>query len=606
MNEKPASLTRSIVIGLALLVGLGIYAYAFQVTKIDFAATRDQTHLESLQRIVRAIAQPDLIEYQKTEVQINTPIYVPCPASGTPTAAPAPSSGPYLVITPPCADPSTEVTVEGFNFEPNTSGPLNFIPPSGVSLKMADINIDANGHFKTTAKLPKRPNDQAQQIRAVTRQNVGGPQLTKTAQDTWERIIETVLMALMATTVGTLIAIPISFLAARNIMGPINSPLTSVALMIITLPLGIAAGGLIANWLGIISQPVTSSLTMNVVGVVVCPLFTWAATRWALPAEDIQTPTQGQRLARVVVLILAVIVSILFLFLLSSLLLAAGHALQMVLGPFGFLGAFTAGLGDVLGILIVVTTAIATGLFFANLGSQAGQYIVEHWPSATVKAVNLVLAIVAGALLAIGIGALLEWFYQIGNPVYTLWMPAGIGALIGLLVALRLRHSGTLPIGYWIYSLTRTTFNALRAIEPLVMVIVFAVWVGIGPFAGILALALHTVASLAKLFSEQVENIAAGPLEAITATGADRLQMIIYAVVPQIIPPYISFTMDRWDINVRMSTIIGFAGGGGIGFLLQQNINLLNYRAASAQMLAIAIVVATMDYISAKLRQRAI
>jgi len=103
-----------------------------------------------------------------------------------------------------------------------------------------------------------------------------------------------------------------------------------------------------------------------------------------------------------------------------------------------------------------------------------------------------------------------------------------------------------------------------------------------------------------------VESIMPGPLEAITATGANRLQTIIYAVIPQIIPPYISYTMYRWDINVRMSTIIGFVGGGGIGFLLQQNINLLNYRAASTQMIAIAIVVSIMDYISSQLRERVI
>jgi phosphonate transport system permease protein len=150
----------------------------------------------------------------------------------------------------------------------------------------------------------------------------------------------------------------------------------------------------------------------------------------------------------------------------------------------------------------------------------------------------------------------------------------------------------------------RTILNALRSIESLVMVLVFTVWVGIGPFAGVLALALHTIASNAKLYSEQVESIMAGPIEAITATGANRLQTIIYAVIPQIIPPFISYTMYRWDINVRMSTIIGFAGGGGIGFLLQQNINLLNYRQASAQMLAIAIVVASMDYLSSALRER--
>jgi phosphonate transport system permease protein len=159
-------------------------------------------------------------------------------------------------------------------------------------------------------------------------------------------------------------------------------------------------------------------------------------------------------------------------------------------------------------------------------------------------------------------------------------------------------------VGLATYYLTRTVFNVLRAIEPLIMAIVFVVWVGLGPFAGALALALHTIAALAKLYSEQVESIAPGPLEAIRATGATRLQTVVYAVVPQVIPPYISFTMYRWDINVRMSTIIGFVGGGGIGFLLQQNINLLNYRGAAAQILAIAIVVAAMDALSSRIRER--
>ena len=130
------------------------------------------------------------------------------------------------------------------------------------------------------------------------------------------------------------------------------------------------------------------------------------------------------------------------------------------------------------------------------------------------------------------------------------------------------------------------------------------VWVGVGPFAGALALALHTTAALAKLYSEQVESISQGPIEAVQATGANRLQTVMYAVVPQIVPPYISFTLYRWDINVRMSTIIGFVGGGGLGLLLQQNVNLLQYRAAAVQMFAIAIIVASMDYVSARLRER--
>jgi ABC-type phosphate/phosphonate transport system permease subunit len=117
---------------------------------------------------------------------------------------------------------------------------------------------------------------------------------------------------------------------------------------------------------------------------------------------------------------------------------------------------------------------------------------------------------------------------------------------------------------------------------------------------------LHSIAALGKLFSEQVESIAGGPVEAITATGANRIQMIAYAVIPQIIPPYIAFAFYRWDINVRMSTVIGFVGGGGIGFVLAQNIQLLRYREASVMMLAIAIVVATLDYVSSRVRSQII
>jgi len=162
------------------------------------------------------------------------------------------------------------------------------------------------------------------------------------------------------------------------------------------------------------------------------------------------------------------------------------------------------------------------------------------------------------------------------------------------------------PLGSLVYYVVRLLLNIMRAIEPLIWAIIFVVWVGIGPFAGVLALTLHTIAALGKLYSEAIESIDPGPIEAITATGADRLQTIIYSVVPQVIPPWISFTIYRWDINVRMSTIIGFVGGGGIGFLLIQWINLLQYRQAATAMWAIAIVVAVMDYVSAIVRERVV
>jgi phosphonate transport system permease protein len=136
--------------------------------------------------------------------------------------------------------------------------------------------------------------------------------------------------------------------------------------------------------------------------------------------------------------------------------------------------------------------------------------------------------------------------------------------------------------------------------------IVFVVWVGLGPFAGVMALMLHSIAALGKLFSEQVEGIAEGPVEAITATGANRLQTIAYAVIPQVVPPFVAFSFYRWDINVRLSTIIGFVGGGGIGFVLSQNIQQLRYQQASVMMIAIAIVVSALDYVSSHIRRRII
>lgn len=598
-------LLRSILIGLAIILTLVIYAYGFQVTKVNLEETRDPRRQTQLTRILRALARPDIVTYEKEEFTVSLPVYTPC-APGGPALPEPDKAAPYLVMTPACADPATQVTVEGFNFEPNTNGPLNFIPPSGVSLQIGTITTDADGHFVTTAKLPKRPDTVAQEIRAVTRRTVGGPQISRNARETWEKIIETVFLALLATTFGVLIAIPISFVAARNIMTPITSPLTSVALSIILIPIGLAIGGYAAGRMRELSLLLNSNLAVNIVAVVIVPVLIWFCFRWALPPEETVRPSRAVRIARLAVMFITALLGIIFLYLISDLALWAGKALVAPLGGLGFLGKFLASLGDILSFTIPVISGLIGAGVLGSFAGRLGQLIVEHTSTSANRTINLVLGALAGATLFALIGAGVNWLYQIDNPTATFVIPAILGAAAGTATAARLRRNSTLPIGFVIYTITRTILNGLRSIESLVMVIIFAVWVGIGPFAGVLALALHTIASNAKLYSEQVEGIMAGPLEAITATGANRLQTIIYAVIPQIIPPYISYTMYRWDINVRMSTIIGFAGGGGIGFLLQQNINLLNYRAAATQMLAIAIVVATMDYMSSKMREKAI
>ena len=157
-----------------------------------------------------------------------------------------------------------------------------------------------------------------------------------------------------------------------------------------------------------------------------------------------------------------------------------------------------------------------------------------------------------------------------------------------------------------VYFLTRTIMNIIRSIEPLIWALIAVVWVGLGPFAGIVALTIHSIAALTKLYSEAIEGIDPGPIEAVRATGANTLQTIMYGVIPQMISPFISFSIYRWDINVRMSTIIGLVGGGGIGFLLVQYIRLLDYRSAGIAVWFIAVTVAILDYVSAEIRARLI
>jgi phosphonate transport system permease protein len=160
------------------------------------------------------------------------------------------------------------------------------------------------------------------------------------------------------------------------------------------------------------------------------------------------------------------------------------------------------------------------------------------------------------------------------------------------------------PVTYAIYVVVRTLLNILRSIESLIIAIVFVVIVGLGPFAGALALATHSIAALAKLYSEVIEGIDPGPIEAIRATGANWVQIVRYAVIPQIIPPFTAFTIYRWDINVRSATIIGFVGGGGIGFLLIELTRVNNMRGISSVFIAIAVIVITLDYFSAKMREK--
>ncbi len=174
--------------------------------------------------------------------------------------------------------------------------------------------------------------------------------------------------------------------------------------------------------------------------------------------------------------------------------------------------------------------------------------------------------------------------------------------LLGFLGARNLMKGSA--AGSIVYSLVRLLMNVTRSIEPLVWAIIFSIWVGVGPFAGMLALFIHSVAALGKLYSEAVESIDPGPVEAIRATGANVLQVLRYGVLPQVVPPFLSFTVYRWDINVRMATILGLVGGGGIGALLINYQQMGIWPKVGTILVFITLVVWILDLISARARER--
>lgn len=162
------------------------------------------------------------------------------------------------------------------------------------------------------------------------------------------------------------------------------------------------------------------------------------------------------------------------------------------------------------------------------------------------------------------------------------------------------------PVGRVVYVLTRVFFNVDRGVDTLILALVFVAAVGLGPLAGVLAMAIHSMADLGKLYSEAIENADKGPLEALEAAGAPGTSVVRWAVLPQVLPLFVSYTLYRFEINFRVSIILGFVGAGGVGFLIQETMRSGKYNQMVVAVLAVVVMVNVLDFISASVRRRII
>ncbi len=158
----------------------------------------------------------------------------------------------------------------------------------------------------------------------------------------------------------------------------------------------------------------------------------------------------------------------------------------------------------------------------------------------------------------------------------------------------------------WVYQPVRRLMDAARAINEMVFAMLFIVAVGLGPFAGVLALWVHTTGVLAKLFGEAIEAIDPRPVEGVRATGANVLECILYGVLPQVLPHWVSYSLYRFESNVRSASVVGMVGAGGIGVVLHEAIRGFEYAQTSAILLIIVVSVTLIDLLSASLRRWAV
>ena len=218
--------------------------------------------------------------------------------------------------------------------------------------------------------------------------------------------------------------------------------------------------------------------------------------------------------------------------------------------------------------------------------------------------------------LARGLPWMLDFFRRMLPPDLSVLPSALRGALTTVEIALlgtAVAAFLALPLGFLsarnvaapaVYYPARAVFNFFRSVDTLVYALIFVAAVGLGPFPGVLAVIAYTTMSLSKLYSEAIEGIDRGPVDAVTATGATRLQVLRYGVLPHVLPLFLSYVLYRLETNIRAATVLGLVGAGGIGFYLQTYLRTIDYPAASTVLLVTVLMVVVVDGVSSRLRDR--
>jgi phosphonate ABC transporter permease subunit PhnE len=617
MKTDRRSGLRKVLTILAVILAVMLIAMAVDVTDIDLREPLKPKRQENLVALIRELVRPDILKYDNQTRSTNMSVRMPC--SENVQGSQVSIEDRVAILAPNCVTTTQDVlNLTGDGFAPATNGVVGWYP-FGAQLprKVAEFRTDTEGSFAVSFTMPDvRESEDPQRLEIVEVLNRDLTGLSDTTIETLDKILETILMALMASTLGTILAIPISFLGARNLMSGIGWPLAAIMGAIIGLPIGAFVGFQVTDILVDLSDFARVQPLFGFAVLILDLFVLWLILRYGSPLFSVEQPSTGQRMTWSLLIVFALLLSIFAVALVARLGIEFGLWLEALLGFFGFVGNFIFVISDVLRVFLPAFVAFVSALGVASYTSRLGQEAILRLEVGPARLLTGALAVFGLSLFVFAIASAINWICLFGlcqqlpqEPYELRFTLAALSIATGLILGLLSLTSDPkhpYSVGMVTYTITRTILNVMRAIEPIILGFVIVVWVGLGPLAGVLALMLNSIADLGKLFSEQVENIEEGPVEAVTATGASRMQTVVYAVIPQIIPHYTAFIFYRWDINVRLSTIIGFVGGGGIGLILFRATNLTQYRQAAVMVMAIAIVVTALDFISSQIRKRII
>jgi len=625
-NTPPDSRTalRNLLIVLAVFIGVLIYSYGWTVTEIDLERPQEAQRQENVTIALRELLSPRIFQQERSVQLLSAPFLMECDTGDSPEQVdPTSSDDTTLIIEPTCAESGDTVTVTVVNGEPNADARIRWMPPAEdgeeprprpreiLETERENIVIAGNGSFTGTIEVPRIRGGEGQihEVQVQIAVPAGRIELSETAILVADRMLQTIFMALVATTIAIPIAGVLSFFAARNLMQDITLTTGSMLLAFITFVIGIIVGARFIAPLGNLGVMIGRGDLGGGAGPALAFALPLAVTvgvgylfRMLNPPTDTTrnvTVSRTRQTLNTLVLSVSVIfllsalgglgllggeqISILgenitgtdanwFRILIGTLVSATGNFLtilgtlvELAVTPFtaaivGFAFAGIAGnvigpslravpdsLGRVLGFVLGAIAGATLLTFTAQLGLWATLLGILTPLIAALLAGNLLLTITRlllantgqerllrrlnnnrmPRLVIFGIGAVVTFVYVFGilnigrslvdgtlpsqNPavVFGTTLPitgyvlraALVGSVLAALGGLISGVKSAFPLGNTLYNTSRTLLNIVRSIEPLIMGLVFVVCVGIVPFAGVLALTLHIIAALGKLYS---------------------------------------------------------------------------------------------------------